>query len=78
LNDQIEQLNTIIETWDDTTRTTTMAKKAEAFKMVRFKVECHRQFLQSQAETLETALNDAVAKMLSKIDSLEKKEVDNA
>jgi hypothetical protein len=64
------ELDEAVQSWDDTTRTSTMEKAAEKYQAIAFKIECHKELLNEKQEILMQRLEQAKADLRRKVGEL--------
>lgn len=65
------ELNQAVQTWDDTTRTSTMLKAAERYSQIKYKVEAYTEYLGAEQDRLKVEVEKAQAELRKKVAELQ-------
>lgn len=66
----LAELNQAVQTWDDTTRSSTMEKAAERYSQIKYKVEAYTEYLGAEQDRLKIEVEKAQAELRKKVAEL--------
>jgi hypothetical protein len=67
LQSLLDELNEAVESWDETTRKSTMEKAAEKYQVIQYKVDAYSDYLGGKQERLQEAIKEARAVLAEKV-----------